>query len=106
MEESNSELREALIQSLDCQRILEELQAVELDSYKEYTLYKLNDDDNYERTYLIKMIEPSTENIYIVYIPFDLTSLQEVIPWVGTLKEKLIKKIDLEIKRLGWSIET
>ncbi len=44
LQEQNAELRRVLIQGIGYNRIIEDLQAIELDSYQEYTLLKINSD--------------------------------------------------------------
>jgi len=41
LEESNAEVRRLLVQEIGYSRILHELQAIEVDSWNEYTLLKL-----------------------------------------------------------------
>lgn len=83
LEEDNAELRRVLIQGIGYARILEELQAVELDSYKEYTLLKIDSDVDIEPIYLLKMICPSTKHIHILRVPPNIESAQAAITWVN-----------------------
>ncbi|BAY97853.1 hypothetical protein NIES37_18000 [Tolypothrix tenuis PCC 7101] len=91
LEEGNAELRRVLIQGIGYKRICEELGAIELDSWQEYTLLRI---DNYqeinrrgstslESMCLLKMICPSTGNIHILRVPPNITSAREAISWVN-----------------------
>ncbi|MGB3268182.1 MAG: DUF6745 domain-containing protein [Microcoleus sp.] len=98
LEEKNAELRRVLIQGIGYARICSELQAKELDCWKEYTLLKIDadidgfdpddfeDDDDApkkEDIYLLKMICPSTGHIHVLRVPPDVTSAKEAIRWVN-----------------------
>ncbi|MBE9121910.1 leucine-rich repeat domain-containing protein [Tychonema sp. LEGE 07199] len=98
LEEDNAELRRVLIQGIGYARICSELQATELDCWKEYTLLKIDadidgfdpndfdgDDDapKKEDIYLLKMICPSTGHIHALRVPPDVTSAKEAIRWVN-----------------------
>ena len=60
LKEKNAELRRVLIQGIGYARIARELQAIELDSWQEYTLLKIEADVYDDPIYLLKMICPST----------------------------------------------
>lgn len=79
LEEDNAELRRVLIQGIGYARIIEELQAVELDSYQQYTLLKIDSDVDIEPIYLLKMICPSTKHIHILRVPPNIESAQTAI---------------------------
>ena len=98
LEEKNAELRRVLIQGIGYARICSELQATELDCWKEYTLLKIDadidgfdpddfeDDDDApkkEDIYLLKMTCPSTGHIHVLRVPPDVTSAKEAIRWVN-----------------------
>ncbi|MEG4878875.1 leucine-rich repeat domain-containing protein, partial [Microcoleus sp. CZ3-B4] len=98
LEEDNAELRRVLIQGIGYARICSELQATELDCWKEYTLLKIDadidgfDPDDFEDDedapkkediYLLKMICPSTGHIHVLRVPPDMTSAKEAIRWVN-----------------------
>ncbi|RCJ20517.1 hypothetical protein A6770_31370 [Nostoc minutum NIES-26] len=83
LEEKNAELRRVLIQGIGYSRIIEELQAVELDSWQEYTLLKINSDIDVEPIYLLKMTCPSTQRIHVLRVPPDIKSAQDGICWVN-----------------------
>lgn len=83
LEEKNAELRRVLIQGIGYSRIIEQLQAVELDSWQEYTLLKINSDIDVEPIYLLKMTCPSTQRIHVLRVPPDIKSAQDAIIWVN-----------------------
>ena len=98
LEEKNAELRRVLIQGIGYARICSELQATELDCWKEYTLLKIDadidgfDPDDFEDDedapkkediYLLKMTCPSTGHIHALRVPPDVTSAKEAIRWVN-----------------------
>jgi hypothetical protein len=81
--ENNAELRRVLIQQIGYDRICEELQTVELDSWREYTLLKMDAEVDVEPIHLLKMTCPSTNHIHVLRVPPDLTSAREAIRWVN-----------------------
>ena len=98
LEEDNAELRRVLIQGIGYSRICQELQAIELDSWQEYTLIRVDADiDGVERSYfeeidvppqqepiyLLKMTCPSTGFIHALRVPPNIKSAREAITWVN-----------------------
>jgi internalin A len=84
LEETNAELRRVLIQGIGYARICQELAATELDSWREYTLLRIEADlDLLEPVHLLKMNCPSTRYIHVLRIPPDITSAREAISWVN-----------------------
>nr|WP_199301281.1 hypothetical protein [Trichocoleus sp. FACHB-90] len=83
LEEDNAELRRVLIQGIGYERIAQELGAIELDSYQEYTLLKIDTDIDIEPIYLLKMTCPSTKFIHVLRVPPDIESAREAIRWVN-----------------------
>ncbi|MBF2009209.1 MAG: hypothetical protein IGS49_28145 [Chlorogloeopsis fritschii C42_A2020_084] len=81
--EKNAELRRVLIQGIGYARIIAELQAIELDSYQEYTLLKIENEVDVEPIYLLKMTCPSTGFIHVLRVPPDVKSAREAIVWVN-----------------------
>ncbi|MDM9382370.1 hypothetical protein QUB80_16825 [Chlorogloeopsis sp. ULAP01] len=81
--EKNAELRRVLIQGIGYARIIQQLQAVELDSYQEYTLLKIEKEIDFEPIYLLKMTCPSTGFIHVLRVPPDVKSAREAIVWVN-----------------------
>ncbi|GET41997.1 hypothetical protein MiSe_68110 [Microseira wollei NIES-4236] len=80
--EENAELRRVLIQRIGDDRICQELEAIELDTWQEYTLLKIDNAD-IEPIYLLKMICPSTGRIHAWRVPPDMQSAREAITWVN-----------------------
>jgi hypothetical protein len=83
LSEHNAELRRVLIQGIGYGRICQELQAIKLDNWKEYTLLKLEAEIEAEPIYLIKMICPSTGFIHAHRVPPYIQSAREGISWVN-----------------------
>ncbi len=92
-DEINAELRRRLIQQIGYERICQELGAIQLDSWREYTLLKI---DGIERSYdwrrrenikepmvLLKMTCPSTGHIHVLRVPPEMTSAEAAITWVN-----------------------
>ncbi|MCC5660643.1 hypothetical protein LC608_27420 [Nostoc sp. XA010] len=63
--------------------ICQELQAIELDFWKEYTLLKIDNDVDEEAIYLLKMTCPSTGFIHALRVPPNMNSAHEAIHWVN-----------------------
>jgi len=82
LSESNAELRRVLIERIGYDRICQQLQAVKLDGWQEYTLLKIDNAD-VEPIYLLKMTCPSTGHIHALRVPPDIESAQEAIRWVN-----------------------
>lgn len=83
LEEPNAELRRILIQGIGYGRICQELQAIELDSWREYTLLKIDADADIEPIHLLKMTCPSTAAIHVLRIPPNLTTARAAIRWTN-----------------------
>jgi internalin A len=89
LSEENAELRRLLIQRIGYDRIIQELEVTELDSWQEYTLLSIDfdndfdDEGNAKPIYLLKMTCPSTGFIHALRVPPDLESAQEAIRWVN-----------------------
>ncbi|MFN6463460.1 MAG: DUF6745 domain-containing protein [Nostoc sp. DedVER02] len=81
--EENAELRRVLIQGIGYARISQELQAIELDNWQEYTLLKIDADVDEEPIYLLKMTCPSTSFIHALRVPPNMKSAREAIGWVN-----------------------
>jgi hypothetical protein len=92
LEEWNVELRRVLIREIGYARICQELQARQINSWREYTLLRINIDFATEPICLLKMTCPSTGFIHMLCVPPDLTSAREAIGWVnwGTDPEEFI----------------
>ena len=83
LEEDNAELRRLLIEVIGYDRICQELQAMELDSWQEYTLIGIDADVDIEPIYLLKMTCPSTGRIHLLQVPPEVNSAREAIRWVN-----------------------
>ena len=83
LEEQNAELRRVLIQGIGYARICQELQATELDSWREYTLLKIDNEVDDEPIYLLKMTCPSTGFIHALRVPPSMKSARKAISWVN-----------------------
>ncbi|MEH2304388.1 DUF6745 domain-containing protein [Nostoc sp.] len=81
--EENAELRRVLIQGIGYARICQELQAIELDTWQEYTLLKIDADVDEEAIHLLKMTCPSTNFIHALRVPPNMDSAREAIRWVN-----------------------
>ncbi|MEG4105266.1 leucine-rich repeat domain-containing protein, partial [Microcoleus sp. S13_C5] len=80
--EDNAELRRVLIQGIGYDRICQELQAKQVDSWQEYALLKIYKVD-VEPICLLKMTCPSTGFIHALRVPPNLRSAREAIRWVN-----------------------
>ena len=83
LQEKNTELRKILIQEIGYYKIIEELQAIEINSYQEYILLKINSDIDIEPIYLLKMTCPSTGDIHVLRVPPQMKSAHEAITWIN-----------------------
>ncbi|XWK88340.1 MAG: hypothetical protein U7127_29860 [Phormidium sp.] len=83
LKEENAELRRVLIQGIGYERIASELGAIELDSFQEYRLLKIDTDVDVEPIYMLKMICPSTGYIHVLRVPPNVNSAKEAIRWVN-----------------------
>ncbi|MEH1856315.1 MAG: DUF6745 domain-containing protein [Nostoc sp.] len=83
LSEENAELRRVLIEGIGYTRICEDLQAIELDTWQEYTLLKIDADVDEEPIYLLKMTCPSTGFIHALRVPPNMNSAREAISWVN-----------------------
>lgn len=83
LEEWNAELRRVLIQEIGYARICQELQAKQIDSWREYTLLRINNQVEIEPIYLLKMTCPSTGSIHALRVPPSIQSAREAIRWVN-----------------------
>jgi len=80
--EENAELRRVLIQGIGYDRICQELEAKQIDSWQEYALLQIDNAD-VEPICLLKMTCPSTGFIHALRVPPNLTSAREAIGWVN-----------------------
>ena len=94
LDEDNAEIRRLLIKQLGYENICEELGTVNVDTWREYTLLKI---DGVEAIYndrqrnpiyrepmvLLKMTCPSTQHIHILRVPPEMVSAEAAITWVN-----------------------
>ena len=80
--EENAEVRRVLIEGIGYDRIIQELQAKQIDSWQEYALLQIDNAD-VEPICLLKMTCPSTGFIHALRVPPNLTSAREAIGWVN-----------------------
>ncbi len=97
LDEDNAEIRRVLIQQLGYEKICERLGAETIDTWREYTLLKIDnieavyedeDDENdepsnWEALVMLKMTCPSTGHIHILRVPPAMTSAEAAITWVN-----------------------
>lgn len=83
LEEPNAELRRVLIQGIGYSRLCQELQARELDSWREYTLLLIEQPVDVEPIFLLKMTCPSTGSIHATRVPPSVETAREAIQWVN-----------------------
>jgi leucine-rich repeat protein SHOC2 len=83
LDEENSEVRRVLIQQVGYERICQELDAIELNNWREYTLLKIDANIDEEPMVLLKMTCPSTGHIHILRVPPEMTSAEAAITWVN-----------------------
>jgi leucine-rich repeat protein SHOC2 len=83
LDEKNAEIRRALIQQVGYDRICQELDAIDLDTWQEYTLLKIDADIDEEPMILLKMTCPSTEHIHVLRVPPEMNSAEAAITWVN-----------------------
>lgn len=69
LDEPNAEIRRVLIQGIGYGRLCLELNATELDSWREYTLLVINHNLDVEPIQLLKMSCPSTGHIHVLRVP-------------------------------------
>ena len=93
LDEDNIEVRRVLIEQLGYQTITEELNSLTIDTWREYTLLKIDKVNkvyseitktvNIEPMVLLKMTCPSTHHIHILRVPPEMTSAEAAITWVN-----------------------
>jgi internalin A len=80
--EENAEVRRVLIEGIGYDRLIQELEAKQIDSWQEYALLQIENAD-VEPICLLKMTCPSTGFIHALRVPPNLTSAREAIGWVN-----------------------
>lgn len=92
LDEPNAEIRRILIENVGYEKICDKLKAINLNTWREYTLLKI---DGVERVYgiqqpidlepmiLLKMTCQSTVHIHILRVPPEMVSAEAAITWVN-----------------------
>jgi leucine-rich repeat protein SHOC2 len=106
LDEENAEIRRILIEQIGYEKICEELNAIHLDSWREYILLKIHGIQpvyttieyigseaggfidgtalsHREPMVLLKMTCPSTQHIHILRVPPEMNSAEAAITWVN-----------------------
>jgi len=88
LEETNAELRRLLIQQIGYETVCQDLEAIELDHWREYCLLKISmfsHFDTEEDIYLLKMTCPSTSHFHVLRVPPPpvVNSAKEAIIWIN-----------------------
>ena len=83
LQEKNAEIKKVLIQGIGYERICQELKAVELNSWREYTLLTIDNNIDVEPIHLLKMTCPSTRHIHALRVPPTMKTAREAINWVN-----------------------
>jgi leucine-rich repeat protein SHOC2 len=94
LDENNVEIRRILIERLGYEKICQDLDAIKLDAWREYSLLKIDGvEARYDRgrhkptarepMVLLKMTCPSTGHIHILRVPPEMTSAEAAITWVN-----------------------
>ncbi|HEY9805852.1 MAG TPA: hypothetical protein V6D04_04745, partial [Candidatus Obscuribacterales bacterium] len=65
------------------ERVSQELEAIAIDSWREYTLLGVDAEIDDEPMLLLKMTCPSTGLTHVARVPPDFDSAQEAIQWVN-----------------------
>lgn len=92
LKEENAERRRVLIEGIGYERIIDELEAKELSSFREYKLFQVAQEVDVEPIMLLTMTCPSTEHKHCLRVPPDMTSAEEAVTWCnwGTHPEEFI----------------
>jgi leucine-rich repeat protein SHOC2 len=93
LDEMNVEIRRRLIEQLGYEKICDELNAVQLDVWREYSLLRIDGIERFDHWWmrgtahepmvLLKMICPSTQHIHVLRVPPEMTSAEVAITWVN-----------------------
>lgn len=83
LQEPNAEFRRILIVGIGYSRICQELDAVLLDTWREYTLLRIDQPIDVEPVFLLKMTCPSTHSIHATRVPPHLSTAREAIRWMN-----------------------
>jgi leucine-rich repeat protein SHOC2 len=98
LDEENVEIKRVLINQVGYEKICQELNAITIDVWREYTLLKIDDLEQVYRYHharreldptrvepmvLLKMTCPSTQHIHILRVPPEVSSAEAAITWVN-----------------------
>jgi leucine-rich repeat protein SHOC2 len=91
LDEDNAEIRRVLIENIGYEKICEDLGAIAIDTWQEYTLLSVDGIPEYEDDgtltgepmVLLKMTCPSTGHIHILRVPPEMKSAEAAITWVN-----------------------
>lgn len=83
LEETDLALRQILMQGIGYERLWQELETIELDSWQEYTLIGIDADLDEEPLLLLRMVCPSTGLTHVARVPPDMEYADEAIRWVN-----------------------
>ncbi len=93
LDENNVEVRRRLIAQVGYERICDALNAIVIDTWREYTLSIIDGAEKFynrrrelvriEPIVLLKMTCPSTAHIHILRVPPEMVSAEAAITWVN-----------------------
>jgi leucine-rich repeat protein SHOC2 len=91
LDEENAKVRRVLIQQIGYEWICQDLDAIIVDNWREYSLLKIEDfeifseeeQEKREPLILLKMTCPSTAHIHILRVAPEMTSAEAAITWVN-----------------------
>jgi leucine-rich repeat protein SHOC2 len=93
LDEDNASIRSALIEQVGYEKICNELDAITLDTWREYDLLRIEKIElvydlqrnpiDREPMLLLKMTCPSTQHIHILRVPPEMTNAEAAINWVN-----------------------
>ena len=78
-----AEVRRAIVRAIGYARLCQKLQAVELDSWREYALLEIKSGRDLEEIYLLKMTCPSTRDIHVLRVTPSMRQAREAIKWIN-----------------------
>lgn len=81
--EKNAEVRRAIVRGIGYARLCQELQAVEIDSWREYALLEIKSGRDFEQIYLLKMTCPSSGDIHVLRVTPNMRQAREAIKWIN-----------------------
>jgi len=83
MEETNVDMRRAMIELLTYERIIEDLDAKSIDTWREYELLQVTEDADVEPMNILKMTCPSTQMIHAIRVPPEMTKARDAAKWMN-----------------------